>query len=70
MMFDIIFFVVAFAVAFSICVAAEIIAYRVVKRNEMSNNYEELDVCDACGEKPKAPNSQICKECQKKAYDD
>jgi hypothetical protein len=22
------------------------------------------DVCDACGKNPKAPNSQICKQCQ------
>lgn len=26
------------------------------------------NICDACGENPKAPNSQICKECERKAY--
>ena len=26
-------------------------------------------ICDACGKRPKKPNSMLCKECEEKAYD-
>jgi hypothetical protein len=41
-----------------------------IKQNKASREYSDNNVCDACGQNPKAPDSQICKECQKKAYDD
>lgn len=30
---------------------------------------EYENVCDACGNRPKQPNSMLCKECERKAYD-
>lgn len=70
-MFDIVFFLVVVVIAFLSCVALEIITYRVVASNKASREYcDKENVCDACGKNPKAENSQICKECQNKAYDD
>jgi uncharacterized paraquat-inducible protein A len=69
-MFDVIFFAVIVAIAFIVCAIAEVIAYRIIKQNKASREYSDNNVCDACGQNPKAPDSQICKECQKKAYDD
>ena len=69
-MFDIIFFAVIVLIAFIVCAIAEVIAYRIFKQNKASREYSDNNVCDDCGQNPKAPDSQICKECQKKAYDD
>ena len=71
MIFDIVFFLAVVVIAFLACVVLEIIVYRVVESNKAEREcWDEDNVCDACGKNPKAPNSQICKECQKKAYDD
>jgi len=70
-MFDIIFFVSIVGIAFLTCAVFEVIAHRVLRHNKVSKEYASAaEMCDACGENPKAPDSQICKECQKIAYGD
>lgn len=55
---------VAFAVS-------DYLAARKIKshREKAEKEYLSSDVCDACGKRPKKPNSMLCKECEEKAYD-
>ena len=49
----------------------EIVIAKYRNQNNTPREYiENGDVCDACGRHLKAPNSQICRECQRRAYDD
>ena len=71
MMFEIIciFCLIGFAIALT--VITEIIVAKIKRQSQAAETTAQgYDVCEACGENPKAPNSQICKECQKKVYDD
>ena len=36
-------------------------------KSELQKSYANYSICDACGEHHQQPNSQICKDCERKA---
>lgn len=45
------------------------IASTKINSSKRHANIEYENVCDACGKRPKKPNSMLCKECEEKAHD-
>lgn len=69
-MFDIIFLAASLLFSIILSLLVELHIRKIENKTKKRLQSPERDICDSCGSSPKAPNSQICKECQEKVYED